>query len=812
MVRTGYFGTLLATPRVHVGTAVLRDFAELPPDLQPPSGFRRTELQLHRDMADWREAAFSTATNTAVAAVHWSHARQPRSKAAETEQPDEDGPDPNGQDDPPLMPKVSTRQMSQGIDDDESPASPMVRERSDHLEVKLPDFHDVLHQARGFVVVEWKLEPAAAHGAFADEVPIARLKRSTHSYAHGGFMALAISMMSEPQWRKVLKDEDRSSYERAELLWQGTRTMRRRLLAALENSPILCAYGLVRCGCTTPKSYINPADLPQRAVSGSTLLSPKHQEATPGPPPPHATVSAAGAAGPAAGAGGPVAGAGGPAGGAAGPAAGAAERPAPPGRAVPVPAVPCAPPQADAREPACPVSAALHAPPSRSFSPMRIESANASANTSPTRGDRAFGIPALTAGAERLTLGFENLGIRPWGLPRRSHSDDHFSQRVSAPVPHGAYAAPLGGPGRLGGRMESMPVLQGGFEAPLAVGKERSALGQSALRVRAPATRWLPADEAGGVPVTPSMAVADGGDADSLSSFAPSRIGAPLTRAGSSFWTFPGMPDTPAARTPHVPVTPIRSWGSGRYSFDDGNIGAFNRAHLLGLLNPPGQRLRRNSLDTMPDETDGDRDEADSSRLDGDSDDGQYDWSRLQEDQGSKSLEGDSDDCTPSWSPRGSSNDLNYLEGTSEDGGLDDSLDGSSRDWSEMLPSTVKLGVASEEGDLHRVRKAAHRQYSLPRFCRERGSTQQVRIRPMMPWSGNLWLDPAQPWLLQRATVDHGSPSALVYQTITTAIPGLARVAKAAGASQHYPRGHPAHGLAHPFRASHQPGSERRPA
>jgi hypothetical protein len=60
-------------------------------------------------------------------------------------------------------------------------------------------------QACGFVTLEWKVEPAAAHAAFADEVPIARLKRSTHTYAHGGFMALAFSMMSEPQWRKVLK-------------------------------------------------------------------------------------------------------------------------------------------------------------------------------------------------------------------------------------------------------------------------------------------------------------------------------------------------------------------------------------------------------------------------------------------------------------------------------------------------------------------------------------------------------------------------------------------------------------------------------
>lgn len=60
-------------------------------------------------------------------------------------------------------------------------------------------------QARGYVVVEWRMESARADAAFAEEVPIARLKRSTHSYAHGGFMALAPSMMSEPLWRQVLK-------------------------------------------------------------------------------------------------------------------------------------------------------------------------------------------------------------------------------------------------------------------------------------------------------------------------------------------------------------------------------------------------------------------------------------------------------------------------------------------------------------------------------------------------------------------------------------------------------------------------------
>jgi hypothetical protein len=76
-----------------------------------------------------------------------------------------------------------------------------------------------------------------------------------------------------------VQDEDRSSYERAELLWRKTGKSRRRLLAALENSPILCAYGLVRCGCTTPKAYVNPADLPQLApVPGSGPL--QLQEAT----------------------------------------------------------------------------------------------------------------------------------------------------------------------------------------------------------------------------------------------------------------------------------------------------------------------------------------------------------------------------------------------------------------------------------------------------------------------------------------------------------------------------------------------------
>jgi hypothetical protein len=47
MVRTGYFGTLLATPRVLIGTALLRDFTDLPALNEPHSGFRCASLLGH---------------------------------------------------------------------------------------------------------------------------------------------------------------------------------------------------------------------------------------------------------------------------------------------------------------------------------------------------------------------------------------------------------------------------------------------------------------------------------------------------------------------------------------------------------------------------------------------------------------------------------------------------------------------------------------------------------------------------------------------------------------------------------------------
>lgn len=193
----------------------------------------------------------------------------------------------------------------------------------------------------------------------------------------------------------------------------------------------------------------------------------------------------------------------------------------------------------------------------------------------------------------------------PWSLPRRSHSEDCFSQRASLPVTHVAWAPDVSDGrklgGKLGARMESMPALHGGFEPPVALGKERSALGQSALRIRTSATRWLPADEAGGVPVTPSMAGAEAGR-EGRSPGGLHRGGSTLVRGGSSFWPLPSIPDTPLSRTPLYPATPSRrNWVPGRHSMDDGNIGAFNRAGLLGLLGPQGSQLAR-ADDDAPDQ------------------------------------------------------------------------------------------------------------------------------------------------------------------------------------------------------------------
>ncbi|GAB4816915.1 hypothetical protein N2152v2_003961 [Parachlorella kessleri] len=93
------------------------------------------------------------------------------------------------------------------------------------------------------------------------ETDVTPLPKLAHCYAHGGFMGLAVSMMSDASWRDILKQEDPSSYKKAYTLYKlltGKKSVPTKrlsvLMTCLENSPVLCAYGLLRSGCTTGDS------------------------------------------------------------------------------------------------------------------------------------------------------------------------------------------------------------------------------------------------------------------------------------------------------------------------------------------------------------------------------------------------------------------------------------------------------------------------------------------------------------------------------------------------------------------------------
>ena len=151
--------------------------------------------------------------------------------------------------------------------DGSAPAAPP-SSNDDATDIALPRLDTVLHGSRGVVLVEWRvgIPPAAPPPWYKEEVPIARLRRAAHAYAHGGFMGLAPSMMADPAWVAILEAEDPPSAARvapvaaaaraavaaaaAGVPETATRTLR--LMTMLENSPVLCAYGMVRCGSTAP--------------------------------------------------------------------------------------------------------------------------------------------------------------------------------------------------------------------------------------------------------------------------------------------------------------------------------------------------------------------------------------------------------------------------------------------------------------------------------------------------------------------------------------------------------------------------------
>eukprot|EP00873_Tetraselmis_striata_P004735 jgi/Tetstr1/424999/TSEL_015467.t2 len=84
------------------------------------------------------------------------------------------------------------------------------------------------------------------------ENEIEALTRPLHSYAHGGFMGSAISLMQEEPWTRRLSRFEPGNSARCDALSAqpgATEKQKLKLMAFLENSPVLCAYGLYRSGC-----------------------------------------------------------------------------------------------------------------------------------------------------------------------------------------------------------------------------------------------------------------------------------------------------------------------------------------------------------------------------------------------------------------------------------------------------------------------------------------------------------------------------------------------------------------------------------
>ncbi|KAG2445648.1 hypothetical protein HXX76_000258 [Chlamydomonas incerta] len=107
------------------------------------------------------------------------------------------------------------------------------------------------------------------------------LARQLHSYAHGGFMGAALSLLAEPRWGTILSEsmgeggDDKVESVIRELTGlqrDGVTAARRELLPlmlVLENSPVLCAYGLVRMGLVRP-----PREVLEAAVANDVAAGP----------------------------------------------------------------------------------------------------------------------------------------------------------------------------------------------------------------------------------------------------------------------------------------------------------------------------------------------------------------------------------------------------------------------------------------------------------------------------------------------------------------------------------------------------------
>ena len=116
----------------------------------------------------------------------------------------------------------------------------------------------------------WRLASPDAASTFEAEVPVTLLPRAALGYGHGGFMGLAASMMSDERWRTILALEDAPSHERATGVWHAAataaargdrdrgRAANKRLMTLLENSPVLCAYGMLRWGAVRGRGAPSP--------------------------------------------------------------------------------------------------------------------------------------------------------------------------------------------------------------------------------------------------------------------------------------------------------------------------------------------------------------------------------------------------------------------------------------------------------------------------------------------------------------------------------------------------------------------------
>ena len=117
------------------------------------------------------------------------------------------------------------------------------------------------------------------------EQTVAALPSPLHSYAHGGFMGLACTILGDPEWSTILKEESDIAWnalQREQLKLKALSKADKPNLAqgnymmVLENSPVLCAYGLVRTACTTPAatSAVSGGDaVPAAAVTPIGLKS-----------------------------------------------------------------------------------------------------------------------------------------------------------------------------------------------------------------------------------------------------------------------------------------------------------------------------------------------------------------------------------------------------------------------------------------------------------------------------------------------------------------------------------------------------------